>query len=52
MEAKTPKQLREQAEARAKKPTKPKRTRTAEGAEVSHTTRRELFASLRKLSNR
>jgi hypothetical protein len=49
MPPKTPKELREQIEAQAKKPTKPGHTRTAEGEEVPKPGRGELFRNLGKL---
>jgi hypothetical protein len=50
MPPKTPKELREQAEAQATRPTKPGHTRTAEGEEVPKPTRGELFTNLAKVS--
>jgi hypothetical protein len=50
MAGKTPRELREQAEAQAKRPTKPGYTRTAEGEEVPEPTRRDLHANLAKVS--
>ena len=50
MPPKTPRELREQVEAEAKKPTKPGHTRTAEGEEVPEPKRDELFENLRRVS--
>jgi hypothetical protein len=50
MPPKTPKQLRDQIEEQAKKPTKPGHTRTAEGEEVPEPERGELLRNLRKVS--
>jgi hypothetical protein len=50
MPRKTPRELREQAEEQAKKPTRPGYTRTAEGEEVPEPTRRDLHANLAKVS--
>jgi hypothetical protein len=47
---KTPQELREQAEAQAKKPTRPGHTRTAEGEEVPKPSRGQLFANIKKVS--
>jgi hypothetical protein len=49
MPPKTPRELREQAEAQAKRPTKPGHTRTAEGEEVPKPTRGELFENIAKV---
>lgn len=50
MPPKTPRELREQVEEQAKKPTKPGHTRTAEGEEVPTPERGELLDNLRRLS--
>jgi hypothetical protein len=50
MAGKTPRELREQAEAQAKRPTRPGYTRTAEGEEVPAPDRDEFRANLDKVS--